>query len=330
LEQLDVIATSFEPTSVEYVRTRLAAVLGSFSDGGVVTTSTRLGARIAGEPFDQHRLDMLEQLIEIIDDHAPRPVPLLGNESRWEWEPFFEAYFSNFIEGTEFGIDEARSIVIDKIVPAARPADAHDIAATFNLSADTFDRKRVPTTDDELVEILSHRHSFLMAARPEKRPGRFKVQRNFAGGYQFVEPELVEGTLRRGFNIMQALRDPLGRAIAMMALVTECHPFDDGNGRVARLTANAELSAAGQVRIVIPTVFRNNYLAALTGFSRGAGRGESLISVLEYAQRWTAGVDWRTFDRAIVVLEGVNAFMDSGVADASGVRLEMPSKLRGR
>ncbi len=48
----------------------------------------------------------------------------------------------------------------------------------------------------------------------------------------------------------------------MMALVTECHPFDDGNGRAARLMANAELSAAGQVRLVIPTVFRNNDLLA--------------------------------------------------------------------
>ena len=329
IEQLDVIATSFEPASVEFVRTRLRAVLGSSSDGGVVATSARLAARIAGEPFDQHRLDLMERLIHVLDDHAPRPVPLLGDESRWEWEPFFEAYFSNFIEGTEFGVDEARRIAIDKEVPAARPEDAHDVAATFHLSADTSDRIRVPSTEDELVEILSHRHSILMAARPEKHPGKFKAQRNFAGGYHFVEPELVEGTLRRGFNMMRSVRDPHGRAIAMMALITECHPFDDGNGRVARLTANAELSAAGQVRIVIPTVFRNNYLAALTGFSRGAGRGESLISVLEYAQRWTAAVDWRSFDRANTVLEGTNAFMDSGVADASGVRLEMPPKLSG-
>ena len=31
--------------------------------------------------------------------------------------PFFESYFSNFIEGTEFGVEEARKIAVDGEVP---------------------------------------------------------------------------------------------------------------------------------------------------------------------------------------------------------------------
>ena len=103
-----------------------------------------------------------------------------------------------------------------------------------------------------------------------------------------------------------------------------CHPFDDGNGRIARLTANAELSGAGEARITIPTVYRNDYLAALAGFSRGVGRGESLISVLEFAQRWTLAVDWTTFERANHELQLVNAYLDPGIAEASGRRLQLP------
>jgi Fic family protein len=38
-----------------------------------------------------------------------------------------------------------------------------------------------------------------------------------------------------------------------MFLISEVHPFDDGNGRVARAFMNAELVAAGHCRILIPS-----------------------------------------------------------------------------
>src|SRR3546814_14392522 len=40
---------------------------------------------------------------------------------------FFEAYFSNFIEGTEFTVDEAAEIVFEGVLHAERPAAAHDV-----------------------------------------------------------------------------------------------------------------------------------------------------------------------------------------------------------
>ena len=294
LEQLDVIAGSFDPNDVDHVRGRLKAVLGSFSDAPP-SVGGRLAARLAGTPYDAHRIEMIEGLVNVLLDRPPIPRPAAPPMARWEWLAFFEAYFSNFIEGTEFGVDEARRIAIDGVIPQARPQDAHDVAATYRLAADPTDRTKTPKTGEELVVLLRERHAVLMAARPDKRPGELKEVLNFAGGYQFVEPALVEGTLAKGFDLLEPLRSPLARAAAMMALVTECHPFDDGNGRVARLTANAELSVAGDVRLVIPTVYRNNYLAALSGFSNRAGHGEQLIAVLEFAQRWSAAVDWSSY-----------------------------------
>lgn len=324
LDQLDVIAGSFDPSATQAVRSRLLAVLGSPSDGPLGITSRRLGARLAGQPYDQHRLELIDGLVGVLEARAPRPVTMMGPAEAWAWLPFFESYFSNFIEGTEFGVEEARRIAVDGEVPADRPADAHDVAATYRLAADPVDQLRTPRSGEQLVEMLADRHRVLMAARPEMRPGEFKVKPNYAGGYQFVLPELVEGTLLRGFDVVDALTDPLGRAVAMMALVTECHPFDDGNGRVARLTSNAELSVAGQVRIVIPTVYRNNYLAALSGMSGGAGKGQALVAVLEYAQRWVAAVDWREYQGSLDTLTACNAFIDPGVAEVNGQRLVMP------
>ena len=324
LAELDVISGYFDPAAVDAVRTRLTAVLGTFGDARIA--SRRLRSRLRGSPFDQHRIDLLSGLVEFLQGRAPAPRPALGGNTRWGWLSFFEAYFSNFIEGTEFGVEEARAIAIDGVVPAARPADAHDVAATYRLASDAVDAARVPRSGDELAEILRERHAVLMAARPELRPGQMKTSHNYAGGYRFVDPELVVGTLREGFSRLDPLVDPFARAVAMMLLVTECHPFDDGNGRVARLVANAELSAAGQVRFVIPTVFRTNYLVALNAVSNGAGRGESLVAVLDFAQRWTAAVRWETFEDANEDLTASNAYLDPSIADRTGVALALPRR----
>ena len=323
LGQLDVISDAFDATAVLTVRSRLAAVLGTLSTSPVAT-SRRLRARLAGEPYDNHRIRMLGDLISVLGERAPSPRPARQGDARWRWLPFFEAYFSNYIEGTRFGVDEARAIAVEGVIPPSRSADAHDVAATYRLTADRADAANVPRTADELLTLLQDRHRVLMAARPDKRPGEIKQQSNYAGGYRFVEPDLVIGTLRRGFADLNVLVDAFARAVAMMLLVTECHPFDDGNGRVARLMANAELTAAGQVRLVIPTVYRANYLAGLTSVSNGAGRGESLIAVLDYAQKWTAAVQWYAYQEADIEVEASNGYLESVQAEASGVRLRMP------
>src|SRR3546814_5513594 len=46
---------------------------------------------------------------------------------------FFEAYFSNFIEGMEFSVEEAEDIVFRGVIPQERPEDAHDILGTYRV-----------------------------------------------------------------------------------------------------------------------------------------------------------------------------------------------------
>jgi hypothetical protein len=322
LQELDLIKGSFSPAAAEKVRERLAALLGTHL--GTPAQSTRLAARLEGEPFDQHRMSMLSALLERLAQTPPSPRPALGGPDRWEWEPFFEAYFSNFIEGTEFGVEEARRIAVDGVGSPTRPQDAHDVTATYRIVSDPQLRAEVPRTSADLIDLLEQRHATLMAARPDKRPGHFKEKQNYAGGYTFVSPEAVRGTLRQGFDLLAPVTDPFHRAVAMMLLLTEVHPFDDGNGRLARMMANAELSVAGQVRIVIPTNYRNDYLAGLIGVSNGAGQGQTLISVLDFAQRWTALVDWSSYERADAQMHEVSAYVDAGIAERTGARLKMP------
>src|SRR5580704_4081243 len=90
------------------------------------------------------------------------------------------------------------------------------------------------------------------------------------GDTVFVAPELVQGTLARGLEMHRMLSDPFQRAVFMMFLVSEVHPFVDGNGRVARIMMNAELVATGERRIIVPTIFRSNYLTGLEAVSHNA------------------------------------------------------------
>ena len=128
--------------------------------------------------------------------------------------PFFEAYFSNVIEGTEFSIEEAEAIVESGAIPDERPEDAHDVLGTFEAVHDPVLRAATPATLEELFELLERRHRLVMGGRPDKRPGQFKEKANQAGSYVFVAPPLVEGTLVEGFKRLADLPPGLARELA--------------------------------------------------------------------------------------------------------------------
>ncbi len=86
---------------------------------------------------------------------------------------------------------------------------------------------------------------------------------------------------------------------------------------------NAELVGAGQARIIIPTVFRNNYLSALKALTHQA-KPDALIRVLDFAQKYTSLIDWSDIKKAQKTLLETYAFEDSNLAELSGNRLLLP------
>ena len=182
---------------------------------------------------------------------------------------------------------------------------------------------KTPKDTHELLELLTSRHAVIMEKRPEKLPGEFKQALNRAGSTIFVSPELVKGTLKKGLELYQLLDTAFAKAVFMMFLIAEVHPFLDGNGRLARIMMNAELVAKGQQRIIIPTIYRNNYLVALKALTHNK-KAEPLIRTLDFAQRYTAKVDWSNTRVSHKILEATHAFMDPNYADMEGIRLTLP------
>jgi hypothetical protein len=277
----------------------------------------------AGEAWDEARLPLFDRLFTALHSYVPVDRPAARVSPTFS---FFEAYFSNFIEGTEFTVEEAHQIVFEGAIPTDRPADAHDVLGTFDLLSDPALCGRTPHGGADLLSMLATFHARIMAGRPQESPGQFKSKANRAGATEFVAPTRVRGTLRRGYERYRALRPGFARAAFVMFLVAEVHPFSDGNGRVARAFANAELTGAGQQRLMIPVVFRDDYLQALRAMSRRE-RAAPLIAVLDRAQAWAGGIDWSSMPAARSDLARTNAMLEPREAEEQGVILRLPSEL---
>jgi hypothetical protein len=300
----------------------IGGLLGSRPDAALTAPAALAGA--AGRPYDVDRLEIFEALRAELASTPPsiRPAAALsaaGSDNL----AFFESYFSNFIEGTEFEVEEAADIVFNNVIPAERPADAHDVLGTFRIVSSRQEMITTPKSAEDFVALLRRRHRVVMDQRPDKRPGRFKTVLNRVGARHFVMPDLVEGTLARGFELYRSLDGAFERAVFMMYLVAEVHPFDDGNGRIARLMMNAELVTADEQRILIPIVYRNNYLSALRALSNDR-HATPLIRTLAFAQRYARSIPWNSFAQARHVMEGSNAFVKPDQADEDGVVLRIP------
>jgi hypothetical protein len=285
----------------------IGALLGTRAAEGV--TSAPALARAAREPFDLACLERLQILLAELRTQAWPNVP----EERTSPEharnkAFFEAYFSNYIEGTTFEIEEAAGIVFEHKIPAARPVDAHDILGTFNVVSDPNQMRRTPRSSSELLEILKARHHAMLAERPQTRPGLFKERVNLAGSTVFVHPEYVVGTLKLGFELYRSLEPGLARAIFMMFLTSDVHPFEDGNGRIARIMMNAEMTAAGVPTIIIPTAYRTDYLGALRAMTR-QHRTRPLLDALSTAAAFSR-LDFSLYPRILAELQRRNWFRE--------------------
>lgn len=285
----------------------MGAILGTRPDRKMATTQGAGRAR----GYDAPRMDLFHKLVQVLKvEELPRIAEVAGGSQATTHFAFLESYFSNFIEGTEFEIDEAREIALEGKIHALRPKDSHDIKGVFDQARNPAWRARAITDIKTFEQTLRERHALMMAARPEVLPGEFKVVRNIAGNTTFVEPRLVVGTLREAGLLLHDVEAGLPRALLAMFIVSEVHPFNDGNGRLARLVMNSELSATGEVRIIVPTLYREQYLDCLREMTRAA-RTQPYLDAMTHMQRWTAAFSYENLDVTIGLMRRCNAFRRS-------------------
>lgn len=302
---------------------RIMGTLLGTKDEALESTAGR--ARRRGEPIDTRRVELFEQLHDDLRRVAwPEDFQDHVSAAGYRNRALFEAYFSNFIEGTEFEIEEAMRVMETQIPPMDRPKDGHDVLGTFAIVSDRDELRRPYDRFSEFEDCLIARHAKVMQGRPEERPGLYKTAANRAGTTTFVKPDDVRGTLREGHRLLSQLDHPLQRALFAMFFVSEVHPFGDGNGRVARIMMNAELVRENCSPILIPIVFRDNYVAGLKGLSHAASSA-GYMRAMNFAFRYTRAIPWDDFDNALRVMTRTNALERSADAERSGKLLRLPT-----
>jgi hypothetical protein len=267
-------------------------------------------ARAFGFPYDPARIELFKKLfIELQKtEFKNRPDKNISSQSFRNFA-FFESYFSNYIEGTVFEVDEAKQIIESNKPIAARNQDSHDVLGTFQLASNRTEMSVTPESAEQLIDILSYRHRVLLSARTDKNPGLFKDKNNFAGTTAFVDFNLVKGTLIQSFDFYKSLEHPFAKAVYMMFILSEAHPFLDGNGRLARIMMNAELVKEQQSKIIIPTVFRDDYIGTLKKLTK-QGDCVPYIRMLQRAHEFSAtiyGDDMKEMEKR---LTESNAFLE--------------------
>ena len=308
---------------------QMDATMGALLRTRDVPLASRTGqAHAAGHPYDPDRLRLFQELHRVLmaDPNPDREERYPPGTEGFSNAAFFDAYFSNWIEGTEFDLDEAREIVTQGAVPESRPADGHDVLGTFSLLSDpsfmTCALERILSSPDTFIDVLHEAHRRIMAGRPEHDPGMFKTRPNRAGATVFVAPQSVHGTLREAHGLLGTLPDGLAKAAYLTFVISEVHPYSDGNGRVARALMNAALVATGNSRVIIVTGYRDDYLRVLKAFSHRGNPGP-FIQMLDRAHQFVSELPFDDYDRTVKLVE------ETGALDESGDRrLRLPSELR--
>jgi hypothetical protein len=160
-------------------------------------TSSAAVARSRGEPFDPARIKLFESLYEELAGKVFPEYKVSDSLNQYKTFAFFEGYFSNYIEGTEFTVSEAKEIILTETPLPVRDEDSHDILGTYRIVSSKKEMSICPATADELLDLMRVRHAVLLQSRISKKPGEFKDKNNRAGTTEFVEWSLVNGTLKK-------------------------------------------------------------------------------------------------------------------------------------
>jgi Fic family protein len=183
-------------------------------------------------------------------------------------------YHSNAIEGSTLSLRETQ-LVLEGYAPSGGKtlrevyeARNHDRALRM-LERWAEDRPRSsPLADQDLLEV----HAQVLAEIDPSSAGRFRSSRVLIKGTRFIPPggHRFDDLIPRMLGLANQERIPPAlQAAELHYNLVAIHPFNDGNGRTARLLMNYHLLRHGYPLAVIEVGERAGYLAALEEANAG-------------------------------------------------------------
>ena len=236
----------------------------------------------------------------------------LWRKLRLEWN-----YNSNHIEGNTLTYHETELLLIHGRTAGEHPMrhyeemKAHDVAIDHTRHLASAERVLGEGDIRDLNKILLKEPFWHVAQTPDgqqtrKRivPGEYKTQPNHvrtATGelHRFAEPEETPALMQAWVSDFRGdLRDSELSASRLPEFLAQSHwgflrihPFDDGNGRTARLLTNYVLLRSGLPPMVIKSAERDRYIGALQ--NADLGRMAPLAEFMLENTLWSLGLATR-------------------------------------
>lgn len=227
-------------------------------------------------------LTKIEELKTAIDALRPLDKDTLGRieqKFRLDWN-----YHSNAIEGNSLNFGETKSFLLHGITAAGKPLKDHLDLRGHNeaiVALEDIIKEERPITESfirSLHEVILVEDSYNPAVtesgeatRKKVHIGQYKTANNHvktSTGEVFYFAS-VEETPAKMHDLINWLREhkekenPVILAALFHYKFITIHPFDDGNGRLARILMNFILMRAGFPPVVIKTAEKENYFIAL-------------------------------------------------------------------
>ena len=243
-------------------------------------------------------LEEIDLLKKELDALRPLPSDVLGRigqKLRIEWN-----YHSNAIEGNSLTLGETRSLILHGLTAQGKPLrdhldiEGHDEAVKAIEEAVKSDEAFNQVFIRNLHTVLLKEPYETAAVTPDgqrvKRRiavGAYKTQPNnvqtSAGEtYYFTPPEQVQSAMSDLVDWYRKREDegehPVITAATFHYRFVRIHPFDDGNGRMARLLMNMILMKHGYTVALIPREERDQYVNTL----ERADQSEDLTEFISY------------------------------------------------
>ncbi len=230
-------------------------------------------------------LKKVEQLKAELDSLRPLDAEVearIMQKLRLDWN-----YHSNNIEGNSLTFGETKALILFGITAQGKPLKdhfeitGHNEAINWVLDLVKGEAELTEVFIRELHTLILKESYFVEAITPDGKPtrrkievGKYKTQPNHVitstgETFYFATPEETPAKMQELVDWfrqekLKAEVNPIILAALFHYKFIRIHPFDDGNGRVARILMNFILMQFDYPPVIIKTEDKENYYRVLT------------------------------------------------------------------
>ena len=249
-------------------------------------------------PTSSTAIDEIDRLKLELDALRPLPFDVVGQiEQKLRIE---SNYHSNAIEGNSLTLGETRSLILHGLTAHGKTMrdhldiEGHDEAVKAIEDAVKQNESLNEVFIRNLHRVLLKEPFQIDAITPDGQPakrlvtiGQYKTQPNNVETstgeiYYYTPPDQVKPAMSDLIDWYRRAESEADHPIVIAATFhyrfVRIHPFDDGNGRIARLLMNMILIKHGYTVAIIPIQERNRYIDSL----EQADKSEDLAEFIAY------------------------------------------------